>query len=160
MRIFLQTGKSIELILFPEAKYPSRTSFDRSLDGSAITLIFYQLLPTLPKKMMPEPREGATFGTKFFSDICSARQASIETSWHSLKFQKSFLVNQSNAQPCSTVTSWPIVVIFREDFSCLFFIICASPNLKPVLLPPWRSTREICTGNYLHMNISFEVKNR
>ena len=49
--------------------------------------------------MMPEPREGATFGTKFFSDICSARQASIETSWHSLKFQKSFLVNRSTTQP-------------------------------------------------------------
>ena len=46
--------------------------------------------------MMPEPREEATFGKKN-SDICSARQASIETSRHSLKFQKSFLVNRSNA---------------------------------------------------------------
>ena len=119
-----------------------------------------QLLPTLPKINYARTKGRSIIWDKFFSDICSARQASIETSWHSLKFQKSFLVNQSNAQPCSTVTSWPIVVIFREDFSCLFFIICASPILKPVLLPPWRSTREICTGNYLHMKISFEVKNR
>ena len=56
--------------------------------------------------MMPEPREGATFGTKLFSDICSARQASIETSWHCLKFQKSLLVNRSSGHRAARLLFW------------------------------------------------------
>ena len=42
------------------------------------------------KKNYARTKRRSNIWDKFFSDICSARQASIETSSHSLKFQKKF----------------------------------------------------------------------
>ena len=46
--------------------------------------------------MWLELYEGATFGQKVFSNICSGGDRLYKTTWHYSKFQKSIFMNRSN----------------------------------------------------------------